>query len=129
MRIAIAGGTGTLGRNVAEELRSRGHQARVLSRSSPDHRVDLTTGEGLDEALKGCDAVVDASNASSAKQAVRTLVEDTRRLLAAEETAGVGHHVCVSVVGCDRVPMSYRAYSPCTGPPPGGEANPRTALT
>jgi uncharacterized protein YbjT (DUF2867 family) len=106
MRIAIAGGTGTLGRPVVEELRSRGHEVRVLSRGSREYPVDLTTGAGLDEALAGCDVVVDASNDSS-KQAAQTLVEGSRRLLAAEAAAGVGHHVCVSIVGCDQVPMGY----------------------
>ncbi|WP_433186508.1 SDR family oxidoreductase [Actinoallomurus sp. CA-150999] len=105
MRIAVAGGTGTLGRHLVEELRSRGHDVRVLSRSAEKYRVDLTTGEGLDEALAGCEVVVDAANAS--KRAADTLVEGSRRLLAAEEIAGVGHHVCVSIVGCDRVPMGY----------------------
>ncbi|NUL07136.1 NAD(P)H-binding protein [Streptomyces lunaelactis] len=108
MRIAIAGGTGTLGRQVADELRSRGHEVRVLSRRSPEYRVDLTTGDGLDEALVGCDVVVDASNnQTSTKDAARTLVEGSRRLLAAEDAAGVRHHVCVSIVGCDQVPMGY----------------------
>ncbi len=107
MRIAVAGGTGTLGRHVAAELRSRGHQVRVLSRSAPEYRVDLTTGEGLGRALNGCDVVVDASNNPSAKGASQTLVEGSRRLLAAEDAAGVRHHVCVSVIGCDRVPIGY----------------------
>jgi uncharacterized protein YbjT (DUF2867 family) len=30
-----------------------------------------------------------------------------RRLLAAEEAAAVGHHVAVSIVGCEQVPFSY----------------------
>ncbi|WP_165984899.1 SDR family oxidoreductase [Streptomyces sp. YIM 98790] len=107
MRIAVAGGTGTLGREVAGELRSRGHQVRVLSRRSEEYPVDLTTGAGLAGALDGCQAVVDASNASSARRARETLVEGTRRLLAAGAEAGVGHHVCVSIVGCDRVPLGY----------------------
>ena len=106
MRIAIAGGTGTLGRYVAAELRSRGHDVRVLSRKSPDYPVDLITGEGLEAALEGCDVVVDATNDQS-KHAERTLVDGARRLLAAEDHAGVGHHICVSIVGCDEVPMGY----------------------
>src|ERR1700752_5370601 len=61
MRIAIVGGTGTLGRHVATNLAQRGHEVRVLSRSSPDFPVDLVSGEGLDAALAGCAAVVDAS--------------------------------------------------------------------
>lgn len=38
MRIAIVGGTGTLGGHFATELRSRGHEIRILSRSAPEYR-------------------------------------------------------------------------------------------
>jgi uncharacterized protein YbjT (DUF2867 family) len=104
--MAIVGGTGTLGRHLAAELRSRGHEIRVLSRSSPEYRVDLVTGAGLEPALRGCDVVVDASNNAS-RNAAAVLVGGTGRLLAAEQAAGVSHHVCVSIVGCDQVPMGY----------------------
>jgi uncharacterized protein YbjT (DUF2867 family) len=106
MRIAIVGGKGTLGGHVTAELARRGHDVRVLSRSG-EYRVDLSTGEGLTEALADCDAVVDASNASSPKRARQVLVEGSRRLLAAEAEAGVAHHVCISIVGCDQVPVGY----------------------
>lgn len=105
--IAVAGGTGTLGRHVVEELRARGHNVRVLSRSSAQYPVDLSTGQGLEAALAGCDVVVDAANSVSPRTMRATLVEGTKRLVAAERAAGVGHHVCVSIVGCDRVPMPY----------------------
>ncbi|MFF4181614.1 NAD(P)H-binding protein [Streptomyces sp. NPDC001691] len=105
--IAVAGGTGTLGRHVVDELRARGHRVRVLSRRSAEYPVDLSTGEGLEAALRGCDVVVDAANSVSPRTMRATLVDGTRRLLAAERAAGVGHHVCVSIVGCDRVPMPY----------------------
>jgi uncharacterized protein YbjT (DUF2867 family) len=107
MRIAIVGGTGTLGKHIVTALAQRGHEVRVLSRSSPDFPVDLVSGKGLDAALDGCAAVVDASNASSPKRAAQVLVEGTRRLLTAEQQAGVRHHVCISIVGCDQVPMGY----------------------
>jgi uncharacterized protein YbjT (DUF2867 family) len=109
MKIAIVGGTGTLGRHVVSELRARGHEVRALSRNAPDYPVDLTTGTGLDEALSGCEVVVDASNnqSSSSKTAAKTLVQGSRLLLAAGQAAGVAHHVCVSVVGCERVPIGY----------------------
>ena len=106
MRIAITGGTGTLGSLVAAELTGRGHDVRILSRSAPEYRVDLMTGEGLARALEGCDVVVDASNNSS-RHAAEILVAGSRRLLTTEHTAGVSHHVCVSIVGCEQVPMSY----------------------
>jgi len=105
MRIAVVGGTGTLGRQVGTELARRGHEVRVLSRSSPQFPIDLTSGQGLVAALEGCGAVVDASNTQ--RQARQVLVEGTGRLLAAEQQAGVGHHVCISIVGCDQVPMGY----------------------
>ncbi|HET9102267.1 MAG TPA: NAD(P)H-binding protein [Solirubrobacteraceae bacterium] len=110
--IAVLGGTGTLGRLVSAELARRGADVRVLSRTpaavpggATHLRVDLSTGEGLTAALAGVGAVVDAANAS--RRAERVLVDGTRRLLAAEAEAGVGHHVLISIVGCDRVPVSY----------------------
>ncbi|MGD0557793.1 MAG: NAD(P)H-binding protein [Streptosporangiaceae bacterium] len=135
MRIAIAGGTGTLGRHVVDELRERGHDVRALSRRSLDFPVDLTTGAGLAEALEGCEVVVDAANASSGKRSSATLVAGSRRLLAAEQKAGVKHHVCVSIVGCDKVPMGYYAVKVqqervvaggcCRCPAPGSSRSPR----
>ncbi len=107
MRIAIVGGTGTLGRHITSQLGARGHDVRMLSRSSPEYPVDLISGDGLAPALAGCDAVVDASNASAPRRAALVLVEGSRRLLAAEQAAGVGHHVCISIVGCERVPFGY----------------------
>jgi uncharacterized protein YbjT (DUF2867 family) len=105
MRIAIVGGAGTLGRHITAELSRRGHEVRVLSRSSPAFPVDLSTGAGLEAALTGCAAVVDASN--SQRRARQVLVDGSRRLLAAEQRAGVSHHVCVSIVGCHQVPLGY----------------------
>src|SRR5262249_8068762 len=82
------------------------NQVRPLSRHTPEYRVDLATGDGLGPALAGCDVVVDASN-SSARKPAGILVDGSRRLLEAEAAAGVKHHVCVSIVGCDQVPMGY----------------------
>lgn len=78
MRIAVTGGTGTLGRHVATELRSRGQDVRVLSRNAEKYRVDLTTGEGLGEALRGSEVVIDAANAS--KRAAGPEIVEIREL-------------------------------------------------
>ena len=107
MRIAVAGGTGTIGRHIVAFLAGEGHEVRAFSRRSPDYPVDLTTGIGLDAALEGCQVVVDASNGPPTAKARAVLVEGSRRLLAAERRAGVAHHVCVSIVGIDDVPMLY----------------------
>ena len=108
MRIAVVGGTGALGRHVVRALEAAGHDARALSRSSAGHPVDLTTGEGLDRALEGCEAVVDASNGlPSPGKARPVLVEGSRRLLDAAQRAGARHHVCVSIIGIDAFPLAY----------------------
>lgn len=57
MRIAIVGGTGALGRHLAAELGSRGHEIRVLSRTTTEYRVDLVTAarriaRGPDEVVR-----------------------------------------------------------------------------
>ncbi|MCW3000811.1 MAG: NAD-dependent dehydratase [Conexibacter sp.] len=101
------GGTGTLGRQLVRVLSGRGHEVRALSRSAPEWPVDVRTGTGLDAALADCDVVVDAANGPASAKAADVLVEGTRHVLAAARAAGVGHHVCVSIVGCERVPMGY----------------------
>lgn len=102
MRIAVAGGTGVVGRQAVSAARERGHEVVVLSRGTGQ---DLTTGSGLDEALAGVDAVIDCSNVVtlSAKRSTAFFEAVTRNLLAAEERAGVGHHVLLSIVGIDRI--------------------------
>jgi uncharacterized protein YbjT (DUF2867 family) len=108
MEIAIAGATGSIGAPAAAELTKRGHGVRALSRRSEQHPIDLETGAGLAEALGGCDALVDASNGGpSEKPARAVLIDGGRRLLEAAAEAGVKHHVCISIVGIESVPLPY----------------------
>ena len=53
--------------------------------------------------MRGVEAVIDSTNISSANQAeiVDFFGTTTRNLLAAEERAGVRHHVLLSIVGID----------------------------
>ncbi len=113
MKIAVVGGTGTLGSVLTGELAGSGHDVVALSRNpralppGAEHRgIDLTSGVGLDAALAGIEIVVDASN-SGPRNAAPVLVEGTGRLLRASAAAGVSHYVGVSIVGCDRVPTAY----------------------
>ncbi len=98
MRIAIAGATGNIGARTAAALERGGHEVVRISRS---HGVDLITGTGLDDALAGVDAVVDATNAPTGDRdgTVDDLGTTTRNLLAAEQRAGVRHHLLLSIVG------------------------------
>jgi uncharacterized protein YbjT (DUF2867 family) len=101
-RVGIAGGTGLVGRHVVAALHRSGHEAVVLSRATG---VDVVTGDGLAAALSGVQAVVDVTNtlAAGPDEARAFFGTATRNLLAAEEQAGVEHHVVLSIVGVDRV--------------------------
>jgi len=105
MKIVVIGGSGLIGKKVVTLLRGRGHEVVA---ASPSTGVNAVTGEGLKAALTGADVVVDAANSPSFEdQAVLEFFEaSSRNLLAAEEAAGVGHHVALSVVGADRLPDS-----------------------
>jgi uncharacterized protein YbjT (DUF2867 family) len=103
VRIAVAGGTGLVGRPTVAAVRRAGHDPVVLARSAG---ADLTTGAGLAAALDGVDAVVDVTNTPGVETGrLRAFFAAvTGHLLAAEREAGVGHHVVLSIVGLDRLP-------------------------
>lgn len=98
MRIAVAGATGNIGALTAAALTRDGHEVVGISRALG---VDLLTGDGLDSALDGVEAVIDATNAPATDRegAVAWFGTTTAHLLAAEERARVRHHVLLSIVG------------------------------
>ncbi|MCD6033963.1 MAG: NmrA family transcriptional regulator, partial [Thermomicrobiales bacterium] len=98
MKIVVIGGTGLIGSNVVRKLQEHGHDAIP---ASPRLGIDTITGEGLAEALAGASVVVDVSNSPSFEpSAVLSFFEtSTGNLLSAEQAAGVGHHVALSIVG------------------------------
>ena len=110
MKIVVIGGTGFIGSNLVNRLRMPGH---TVIAAAPSTGVDAITGEGLDEAMKGADVVVDVSNAPSSedKVAMKFFQTATANLINAGNRAHVKHHVALSVVGADRLPDSgyYRA--------------------
>ena len=110
MRIAVAGATGNIGARTASFLEREGHEVIRISRSLG---VDLTTGEGLDAALEGVDAVVDAISSPpvSPDETREYFGTTTRNLLAAEQRAGVRHHVLLSIVGIHRIEGGTAHYS------------------
>ena len=106
MRLAVAGGTGVVGRRVVERAAALGHEVRVLARGTG---TDLERGTGLD--LTGVDAVIDVSGVqtTSARRSRRFFTAATRHLLDAEARAGVGHHVALSIIGAAEAPHGYYA--------------------
>jgi uncharacterized protein YbjT (DUF2867 family) len=103
MRIAVAGGTGTVGKYVVLAGQQSGHDMVVLSRQ---HGVDIQSGKGLAPALEGCAVIVDAANLVSplASKSAKFFTEGTAHLHEAGTAAGVSHLVTLSIVGIDLVP-------------------------
>ena len=100
MRIVVTGGAGDLGH--ASSARSRLGARR--GPGEPADGVDLTTGEGLEAALRGADAVVHCADDPSRGDTVT--VYGTRRLADAAAASAV-HLVHISIVGIDEHPMTY----------------------
>ena len=107
MKIVVIGGTGLIGSKLVNKLLEQGHEAVA---AAPNTGVNTLTCEGLAEVLKGASVVVDVSNSPSWEEAavLNFFVTSTRNLLVHEATAGVGHHVALSVVGTQR--LSESAY-------------------
>jgi uncharacterized protein YbjT (DUF2867 family) len=107
MKIVVIGGTGLIGSKLVNKLREHGHEAVA---AAPNTGVNTLTGEGLTEVLKGASVVVDVSNSPNWEDAavLNFFETSTRNLLSYEATAGVKHHVALSVVGTDR--MSESGY-------------------
>jgi len=112
MRILLTGGSGFLGSYVADQFSEQGHSVRALVRASSDKRaleklrgLELAVGAvesraSLDDAVKGCDAVVHVAGlikARSPKEFFEVNAAGTKNLLEAAIAAGsVGRFVQVS---------------------------------
>lgn len=118
MEILVLGATGSLGRKLVISLTGRGHSVRAGSRtdrSADNHEnvtwvvVDRETGDGLEQAVTGADAVIDAANVRSGRRSVldAVLVDGTRTVLDACHAAGDVHYVGISIVGIDDIPYGY----------------------
>lgn len=105
MKIVVIGGSGLIGSKLVNKLRQLDHEVVA---ASPATGVNTITGEGLTEAFKGTDVVVDVSNSPSFedKAVMEFFRTSTANLVAAEKYAGVKHHVALSIVGADRLPES-----------------------
>jgi uncharacterized protein YbjT (DUF2867 family) len=103
MKVLVIGGTGLIGTQLVRKLRTLGHE---VAPASPKTGVDVLTGAGLAAALAGVDVVVDVANSPSFEAAAVMEFFETsgRNLMAAEATAGIKHHIALSVVGVDRLP-------------------------
>ena len=110
MKVAITGGTGFIGRHLARDLVSRGHEVILIARGQYKRNTQPVEGAsllGLDtndtdhltRAFDGCDAVVHCAGTSvedSRQTFYRLHVEGTRSAVIASENARVKKFVLVS---------------------------------
>ncbi|QAY78968.1 SDR family oxidoreductase [Sphingosinicella sp. BN140058] len=103
MKIVVIGGTGLIGSKTTSILRDGGHEVIV---AAPETGVNTITGEGVADALRGADVVIDLANTRSLEPSVVLEFFEAHEssLLAEERKAGVKHHVVLSIVGADRSP-------------------------
>jgi uncharacterized protein YbjT (DUF2867 family) len=107
-RIAVAGATGRVGRQVVDVLEAGGCEVVAISRSGG---VDVVTGEGLAEALAGVECVIDAASPPSPDQEAATefFTAAARNLHEVGERAGVRRMVVASIIGIERFSAGYLA--------------------
>ena len=104
MKIVVIGGHGRIGSKIVENLGEHGHEAVA---ADLDTGVNTLTGEGLARRSTAPTWSSTCHSPSVEDEAVMDFFRtSTGNLLAAEQAAGVGHHVALSVVGCDRLPDS-----------------------
>ena len=101
MKIVVIGGTGLIGSKVVGKLKQKGHEAIA---AAPNTGVNTITGEGLAAALDGAQVVVDvAPSPSFEDQAAMDFFQTAgKNLTKAEMSAGIKHHVALSIVGAER---------------------------
>ena len=102
MKIVVIGGSGLIGSKLVDKLLQLDH---TVIAASPTSGIDTITGEGLSEAIKDADVVVDVSNSPSFedKAVMDFFQRSTMNLLTAATYAKVKHYIALSVVGTDRL--------------------------
>jgi uncharacterized protein YbjT (DUF2867 family) len=105
-KIAVAGATGRLGRQVVDVLIAAGHQVVPISRSAG---VDVITGDGLAGALQDAGAIIDvvAGPSSEQRPATEFFTTAARNLQQAGERASVARYVVVSIIGIQKSAGGY----------------------
>lgn len=108
MRIAVAGATGLVGRQVVVAATEAGHDIVELARGNG---VDLTASDGLAERLAGVEAVIDVTQGPMDEpEASAFFTTVARNLGEAASAAGVTRSVVLSIIGVDQMP-DYGYYA------------------
>lgn len=128
MTVTVVGATGFVGSNVVPHLAEAGHRVIAISRdgrrksewpaSVETRPADVSTGRGLDAALKGADGVVHLvaiPRESKGRRFDEINVRGTQHVVAAAEAAGVKRFVHLSAMGVIDDPKLDYLYSKWRG--------------
>lgn len=109
MKIAVFGATGPTGQLVCQQAVAQGHQVNAVSRRDGPFqiadpaltlvRASVTTGEGVDEAVSGCQAVLSALGASYSRRPITVYSAGTRHIVEAIRACAAGRRVVAISAG------------------------------
>jgi NADH dehydrogenase len=126
--VAVVGATGFVGNAVVRQLADAGHRVIAISRegrrttgwgqSVQARGADVATGRGLEDALRGTDAVIHLvaiPRETKGRRFAEVNVRGTERVVAAAETAGIRRFVHLSVLGVAEDPRLAYLHSKWLG--------------
>jgi uncharacterized protein YbjT (DUF2867 family) len=102
MRLAVIGSTGLVGIRLVAHAQSRDHEVTGISKES---KVDLLSGDGVEDALAGAEAIINVIQSPNLEEQSSTQFFTTvaTNLGQAAANVGVNRTVVLSIVGVDRV--------------------------
>jgi uncharacterized protein (TIGR01777 family) len=119
MRVAVTGGTGTIGREVVRQLRERGDDVVVVSRSAGDGKVtwDALDLSGFDGVINLAGSPIDQRWTARGKQRIReSRLDSTRRVVDAVRAADPRPRALVSQSAEGYYPRSNARVGEDSGP-------------
>ena len=107
----ITGGTGTLGKELISVFQQKSIPYSTASRTRPQRQenwlnLDLETGAGINEAVEGKKIILHLASSTKKISKNNDLV-GTQKLLQAAKKNNISHFIYISIVGIDKVPLSY----------------------
>jgi uncharacterized protein YbjT (DUF2867 family) len=106
MKIAVAGSTGLIGRQVVSIAAAAGHEVVGIARETGFDLLAPAEQSGLADALAGVEVVIDVTQSPSLDEAEASAFFETvaTNLGRAAQAAGVRRTVLLSIVGADKSP-------------------------
>jgi putative NADH-flavin reductase len=109
MKIAVFGATGPTGQLVCRQAVEQGHQVNAVTRHPGPFpvadpaltavRASVTTGDGVGEAVSGCEAVLSALGASYSRHPITVYSAGTRHIVQAMRGSAAGRRLVVISAG------------------------------